>query len=51
VRAQVLEIIVRQALSGAPWKDICRGPMMINNINEQEVEAELSRRRKLLKRQ
>ncbi len=48
VRAQVFEVIVRQAMAGAPWKEICRGPMATNNIKEQEVEAEIRRRRKLL---
>jgi hypothetical protein len=50
VRAQVFEVIVRQAMAGAPWRDICRGPMVINNIQDQEVEAEVHRRRKLLER-
>lgn len=44
VRHQVFEVIVRQALSGAPWKDICAGPMQLNNISIEEVEWEISRR-------
>lgn len=44
VRAQVLEVIVRQALAGAPWREICAGPMLFNNITPQEVEAEVRRR-------
>lgn len=48
VRAQVFEVIVRQALAGAPWQEICRGPMMVNGITVSEVEAEVNRRRGLL---
>lgn len=44
VRAQVLEVIVRQAQAGAPWKEICSGPMNVNNITIAEVEAQLKRR-------
>jgi hypothetical protein len=44
VRAQVLEVVVRQALAGAPWKEICKGPLAVNNITEAEVEAEVERR-------
>ncbi len=46
VRAQVFEIIVRQALVGAPWKEICAVPMQINNISTEEIEAEVERRAK-----
>ena len=45
VRAQVFEVIVRQAIAGAPWREICAGPMAVNNISEAEVEAEVKRRR------
>ncbi|HEY9777385.1 MAG TPA: hypothetical protein V6C81_26720 [Planktothrix sp.] len=48
VRAQVFEVIVRQALAGAPWKEICAGPMSVNNITPEEVEAEVKRRQALL---
>lgn len=44
VREQVLEVIVRQALAGAPWREICAGPMQVNNITVQEVEEEVRRR-------
>jgi hypothetical protein len=50
VRAQVFEVIVRQALAGAPWQDICHGPMQVNNISPEEVEAEVKRRQALLKK-
>lgn len=40
VRQQVLEVIVRQAIAGAPWREICRGPMRVNNISEAEIVAE-----------
>lgn len=44
VRAQVFEVIVRQARVGAPWRIICDGPMMVNGITEEEVLAEVERR-------
>ncbi|MFA6209992.1 MAG: hypothetical protein WCT03_15915 [Candidatus Obscuribacterales bacterium] len=44
VRAQVLEVIVLQAQKGAPWKEICAGPMAVNNITIADIEAELKRR-------
>jgi hypothetical protein len=44
VRKQVFEVIVRQALAGAAWKDLCAGPMRLNNISIEEVESEISRR-------
>src|SRR5271156_1167693 len=40
VRAQVFEVIVRQAIAGAPWREICAGPMQVNNITAEEVQAE-----------
>jgi hypothetical protein len=48
VRAQVFEVIVRQALAGAPWREICAGPMSVNNITPDEVETEVKRRQALL---
>lgn len=48
VRAQVFEVIVRQALAGAHWREICAGPMQVNNISPEEVEAEVKRRQALL---
>lgn len=48
VRAQVFEVIVRQALAGAPWREICAGPMQVNNITAEEVEAEVKRRQAML---
>jgi hypothetical protein len=50
VRAQVFEVIVRQALAGAPWREICAGPMQVNNISPEEVETEVKRRQALLKK-
>ncbi len=44
VRAQVFEVIVRQAIAGAPWREICAGPMRVNNISPEEVEYEVDRR-------
>lgn len=50
VRAQVFEVIVRQALAGAPWREICAGPMQVNSISPDEVEVEVKRRQALLKK-
>lgn len=47
-RKQVFEVIVRQALAGAPWKGICKGPMVVNQITEQEIEAEVELRLKCM---
>ncbi len=44
VRAQVFEVIVRQAIAGAPWREICAGPMAVNNIKPEDVEMEVYRR-------
>ncbi len=44
VRLQVFEVIVRQASVGDPWKEICAGAMLVNNITEEDVEQELKRR-------
>ncbi len=44
VRGQVFEVIVRQAMAGAPWQEICQGPMQVNQITEAEIQAEVVRR-------
>jgi hypothetical protein len=44
VRQQVFEVIVRQAMAGAPWQTICKGPMAVNGITEEEIRKEVSRR-------
>ncbi len=44
VRASVLEVVVRQAIAGAPWQEICKLPMQVNNITIEEVEEEVQRR-------
>lgn len=44
VRSQVFEVIVRQALIGAPWRELCAGPMKVNGITKEEIEEELHRR-------
>jgi hypothetical protein len=44
VRAQILELAVRQALSGGAWRQTCAAVMQANNISPDEVEAEASRR-------
>lgn len=47
VRAQVFEVIVRQAVAGAPWREICEGPMRVNGISCDEVEEEMQHRLRL----
>ncbi|MDZ4837139.1 MAG: hypothetical protein SGJ27_25420 [Candidatus Melainabacteria bacterium] len=44
IRFQVLEVVVRQAMAGAPWREICAAPMRVHNILEDEVEREVYRR-------
>lgn len=44
VRSQVFEVIVMQAMAGAPWQEICQGPMQVNSITIEEVEGEIRRR-------
>lgn len=44
IRDQVFEVIVRQALAGAPWRLICAGPMQANGITEEEIQKEVDRR-------
>jgi hypothetical protein len=46
VRSQVFEVIVRQAIAGAPWREICAGPMEVNGIRPEEIEEEVARRQK-----
>jgi uncharacterized Zn finger protein (UPF0148 family) len=48
VRKQVFEVIVRQAIAGAPWREICEGPMKVNGIDPEDIEAEVARRVKLM---
>ena len=45
IRQTVFEVIVLQALAGAPWWELCQGPMQLNHITTGEVEEELRRRR------
>lgn len=45
IRAQVFEVIVKQAMAGAPWREICVGPMKVNKISVQQIEEEIARRR------
>lgn len=47
IRDQVFETIVRQALAGAPWKEICSGPMQVNHIAPEQIEAEINRRKNI----
>lgn len=44
VRATVFEVVVRHAMSGAAWREICAGAMKYNNITDEEIEAEVRRR-------
>ncbi len=42
VRAQVFEVIVRQALAGAPWKEICAGPMQVITSHQMRWSLKLN---------
>lgn len=42
-RKLVLDVIVKQALAGVPWRQVCAGVMEVNKITQEEVEAELQR--------
>ncbi len=44
-RRLMLEVIVKQALIGADWRQLCAGVMQVNGITPEEVEAELSARK------
>jgi hypothetical protein len=44
IRAQIMELAVRQALCGQPWRQTCASVMKANNITEHEVEEEVRRR-------
>lgn len=44
IRDQVFEVVVRQAIAGAPWEEICAGPMKANNIDPDEIREEVARR-------
>jgi serine/threonine protein kinase len=44
-RKLVLDIIVKQALAGVAWRQICDGVMEVNKITPEEVEAEIATRK------
>lgn len=50
-RDEVFEVIVRQALAGAPWRELCSGPMQEQNISHEEIEEEVRERQKALNSQ
>lgn len=35
-------------MAGAPWREICAGVMVVNNINAEDIDAEVERRRKIM---
>ncbi len=45
VRSMVLDVIVKQALSGASWHDVCASSMDKYKITAEEVQAEVQRRK------
>ncbi|MBS2006805.1 MAG: hypothetical protein JST01_07190 [Cyanobacteria bacterium SZAS TMP-1] len=49
VRDQVFEVVVRQGMAGAPWREICALPMRTNSIDPDDVQKEIDRRKRLLK--
>ncbi len=44
IRSLILELIVRRAMDGIDWRTTCRGPMDVNGINPDDVEAEIKKR-------
>ena len=44
-RKTIFEVILRQAKSGEEWKESLAGLMLANEIQVEEVEAELTRRK------
>lgn len=44
IKQQVFEVIVRQAMAGAPWRDICNAAMIANGIDPKDIEEELRHR-------
>lgn len=47
-REQTLELIIRKALAGKPWRRSCLNAMHKFGISKSEIEEELVRRRELL---
>ncbi len=45
VKQQVFEVTIRQAMAGAPWREICMGPLKAVGIDPKEIEEELGRRK------
>jgi len=43
-RAQVLEVVVRQALSNPDWRKLCDLAMQVNNISVAQVQDEAGKR-------
>jgi hypothetical protein len=44
IRSQVFEVIVRQAIAGARWREICAVAMQANQITPEQIEEEIRRR-------
>jgi len=45
IEDQILEVIVKQAMAGGDWQQMCAATMEKNNIGERQVETELLRRK------
>jgi len=45
-RKLILDNVVKQALAGVAWRQICEGVMEVNKITPEEVEAEIATRKK-----
>ncbi len=44
VRAQIVGLIARHAMTGAPWHEIWARPMKAHGISVQEIESEIKKR-------
>jgi hypothetical protein len=43
-RLQVREVIAQQAIAGAAWQEISKGPAQVYQISKEEIESEIRRR-------
>lgn len=46
-RDRIFELVVSQAMKGAPWQSLYMGALTSNKIRPEEIEAEIRRRKGL----
>lgn len=47
-RDRIFELVVNQAMKGAPWQSLYTGALTSNKIRPEEIEAEIRRRKGLV---